>query len=253
MFKGHTFSKLKKNGVKGDNGCIIVIGGSEMYTGAPIFAALGALRSGADLVYILTTKKAIGAIKQLREAIVLPLELNTRICNRATACIVGPGMGRPEKKIFDKILQIIKYIDSRNVPFILDADAIHFYKTGEFQHLKNVVLTPNHNEAKGLKVLDQHICIYKGEIDIISHRSISISVGIPSSSKRCGGQGDILSGMLATAFSLNRDDPMDACVSSCEFLRTVTHAAFQRMGFSLITSDIFDEIGTILFEILRDV
>jgi ATP-dependent NAD(P)H-hydrate dehydratase len=37
---------------KGDNGRIAVIGGSALYTGAPYFAAMAALKSGAELATV---------------------------------------------------------------------------------------------------------------------------------------------------------------------------------------------------------
>ncbi|ELA42403.1 uncharacterized protein VICG_00502 [Vittaforma corneae ATCC 50505] len=251
-FKGKTFHKLKRNAAKGENGCIILIGGSRIYTGAPIFTALGAMRSGSDLVYIFTASEAIDAIKQIPEVIVLPFEMNCRILDKATACVVGPGLGRPAEDEISQILKILDYLDSRNIPFVLDADAIHYYKTGIFAHLKNVILTPNYKEAMGLEVLDHHICIYKGKADVIETKSRKLEINSPSSLKRCGGQGDILSGILATALSLNGADMVDASLSSCELLRTSTSFAFKKHGFSLITSDIFDEIRIALLELLND-
>lgn len=250
VFKGQTFQKLKRGAVKGENGCIVLIGGSRIYTGAPIFTALGAMRSGSDLVYIFTANEAIEALKQIPEVIVLPFEVDCRILDKATACVVGPGLGRPAENEVLQILKILNYLDSRNIPFVLDADAIHYYKTGAFAHLKNVVLTPNHKEATGLEVLHHHVCIYKGKTDIIKTRSKEIEVCNPSSLKRCGGQGDILSGILATALTLNKD-VIDASLSSCELLRMSTSSAFTKNGFSLITSDIFDEIQIALLEVLE--
>lgn len=252
QFKGKSFLKLNKNGVKGENGCIAVIGGSKIYTGAPIFASLGALRSGSELVYVFTVDEAISSIKKINELIVLPLELNTRILDKITCCIVGPGLGRPEESDMLSIINILNYLDSRDIPFVLDADAIHHYKTGCISHLKRVVLTPNFKEAKNLKILEGHGCIYKGKTDIIKVGSVEIKVDTPSSYKRCGGQGDILSGILATSLSINKDDLSDACLSACELLRRSTFLACEKHGFSLITSDIFNEIKYSLFEFIEN-
>ena len=48
---------------KGDNGRIAVIGGSDLYTGAPYFSAISALKSGADLAFILCSKSSAIPIK----------------------------------------------------------------------------------------------------------------------------------------------------------------------------------------------
>ncbi|PSH00484.1 MAG: hypothetical protein BRC30_03280, partial [Nanohaloarchaea archaeon SW_7_46_7] len=49
------FEKLERppDTHKGQNGKVLVIGGSGKYTGAPALSARAALRSGADLVKIL--------------------------------------------------------------------------------------------------------------------------------------------------------------------------------------------------------
>jgi len=39
---------------KGQFGYVLIIAGSELYTGSPIFNSLAALRSGADLVTVIT-------------------------------------------------------------------------------------------------------------------------------------------------------------------------------------------------------
>ncbi|CAF4855862.1 unnamed protein product, partial [Rotaria magnacalcarata] len=51
------------DGHKGEAGRIGVVGGSEEYTGAPIFAGMTALRTGADIVHIFCAKNAAIPIK----------------------------------------------------------------------------------------------------------------------------------------------------------------------------------------------
>jgi ATP-dependent NAD(P)H-hydrate dehydratase len=48
---------------KGEAGRIGVVGGSEEYTGAPIFASMAAFRTGADLVHVFCAKNAAIPIK----------------------------------------------------------------------------------------------------------------------------------------------------------------------------------------------
>lgn len=48
---------------KGQNGKIGVIGGCTEYTGAPFYAAMGALRCGADLAHVFCTRGAGTVIK----------------------------------------------------------------------------------------------------------------------------------------------------------------------------------------------
>jgi ATP-dependent NAD(P)H-hydrate dehydratase len=65
------FSNLSR---KGSHGKIAVIGGSFEYTGAPYYAALSALRTGADLVWIFCSEEAAIPLKSYSpEPIVVPI------------------------------------------------------------------------------------------------------------------------------------------------------------------------------------
>lgn len=51
-----------------------ILGGSEHYTGAPYYAGLAALRTGAELVYVFTALEAANPIKCYSpELMVLPV------------------------------------------------------------------------------------------------------------------------------------------------------------------------------------
>ena len=55
--------KLTNNMRKGECGRIAVFGGCVLYTGAPYFAAISALKCGADLVHVFCEKAAGTVIK----------------------------------------------------------------------------------------------------------------------------------------------------------------------------------------------
>jgi len=59
---------------KGDNGTVLVIGGSYIYHGAPILSSIAALRCGTDLVYTSVPKINVAATRSISpNLIVLPL------------------------------------------------------------------------------------------------------------------------------------------------------------------------------------
>lgn len=59
---------------KGKSGIVGVIGGSLEYTGAPFYAAMAALKMGADLAHVFCSKQAAGPIKSYSpELIVHPV------------------------------------------------------------------------------------------------------------------------------------------------------------------------------------
>ncbi len=64
----------KSNSRKGDNGKVLVIGGSYMYHGAPILSSLAALRSGCDLVYTVVPKVNVQSSRAISpDLIVIPM------------------------------------------------------------------------------------------------------------------------------------------------------------------------------------
>ena len=62
------------NSRKGENGKVLVVGGSYMYHGAPILSSLAALRTGSDLVYTAVPKNNVQATRAASpDLIVIPL------------------------------------------------------------------------------------------------------------------------------------------------------------------------------------
>lgn len=242
-----TFRNLDPGAKKGQNGTVLVIGGSLLYTGAPVFSARSALRAGADLVYVLCMQEALGSIKSLHEAIVMPIAYDRRVLRKITACVLGPGLGRVSPDTLRLITKIVRSLNARAVPIVVDADGIHYYKRGHFSFVDTCVVTPNYREKTGLSVRRGHVCVLKGAIDIVALDGEERAVDTPNSEKRCGGQGDILSGVLASALSIGSGgDIVDACVSACILAREASHAAFAAKGFGLMTTDIIEEIPGVL-------
>ena len=61
--------KLTNNLRKGQCGRVAVFGGCVMYTGAPYFAAISALKTGADLVHVFCEKEAGSVIQVLQDVL----------------------------------------------------------------------------------------------------------------------------------------------------------------------------------------
>jgi len=67
-------SKLTATGHKGSAGKIGVLGGSVEYTGAPYYAAVSALKTGADLATVMCAEEAAAPLKSYSpELIVIPV------------------------------------------------------------------------------------------------------------------------------------------------------------------------------------
>eukprot|EP01013_Petalomonas_cantuscygni_P044980 TRINITY_DN962_c0_g1_i1.p1 TRINITY_DN962_c0_g1~~TRINITY_DN962_c0_g1_i1.p1 ORF type:complete len:567 (-),score=61.40 TRINITY_DN962_c0_g1_i1:636-2336(-) len=165
---------------KGDAGRVLVIGGSEHFTGAPSYAALGALRFGADLVSVLTAADALPTIRSFSpELMVRPFytaadlpdtdddgsegdpaahrvlqEMVSR-CERAVryqhSLVIGPGLGR-HPLVQAAAQKVIRAAAAVGHGVVIDADAVHAVAAAPDcvagRHF--VVLTPNHRELRAL-------------------------------------------------------------------------------------------------------
>lgn len=107
------------------------------------------------------------------------------------------------------------------------------------------------------KALDGPTLLVKGKADRISNGKDDIlSVDEPGGLKRCGGQGDILSGTLATflawtqvtqeekdgGISMSRR-PLLAAYGAATVTRFCSREAFKRAGRAMLAHDLLEEIG----------
>ncbi|KAL5182434.1 ATP-dependent (S)-NAD(P)H-hydrate dehydratase [Glycine soja] len=320
---------------KGQAGNIAVIGGCREYTGAPYFAAISALKIGADLSHVFCTKDAAPVIKSYSpELIVHPVleesynvgeEHKSSIASKVLAevdkwlerfdcLVVGPGLGR-DPFLLDCVSEIMRHARRSNIPIVIDGDGL-FLVTNNLELVSGyalAVLTPNVNEYKRLvqKVLSSEVndidapqqllslakqiggvtILSKGNSDLISDgdtgrqkRSTkhdqkfsdgaigSIkSVSVYGSPRRCGGQGDILSGrqvfffcVVAVFLSWARQHILAAdsnsnlscknpivlgCIAGSAILRKAASLAFSNKKRSTVTGDIIECLGRSLEDI----
>ncbi|OMO95279.1 hypothetical protein CCACVL1_05450 [Corchorus capsularis] len=296
---------------KGQAGKIAVIGGCREYTGAPYFAAISALKLGADLSHVFCTEGAAMVIKSYSpELIVHPIfkesysisdvddegrrHISKKILaefdkwmERFDCLVIGPGLGR-DPFLLECVSQIMKHARQSNVPMVVDADGL-FLVTNSVDLVSGyplAVLTPNVNEYKRLvqKVLGCDIndqdasgevlslskriggvtILRKGKSDLISDGEIVQSVRIYGSPRRCGGQGDILSGSVAVFLSWARQHILASdgrpiissknptvlgCIAASALLRKAASLAFEHKKRSTLTTDIIECLGQSLEDI----
>lgn len=265
---------------KGQAGRIGVFGGSLEYTGAPYFAAISSLKVGADLVHVFCSREAGPVIKSYSpELIVHPLlddkEAVKKIkpwLERLHVILIGPGLGR-EPSTFDVIREIIAICRCDEKPLVIDADGL-FLVTQERDLIKDypapgVILTPNaaeyarlmgeekgteKNDNKAILALGNTITILrKGAEDEIMDYAKTIKVVGGGSGRRCGGQGDLLAGALATFYTwtlqhtMEPDVPHDdramiACFAACRLTRECNSRGFLKKGRGMVCSDMIEEI-----------
>jgi ATP-dependent NAD(P)H-hydrate dehydratase len=261
---------------KGQCGKIAVFGGCVMYTGAPYFAAISALKCGADLVHVFCEQGAGAVIKSYSpELVVSPvLDMEYGIeeielwLPRQHCVVLGPGLGRNQSTL-GRMSLVVEKAKALGLPIILDADALWQVNANPrlVQGYTRAVLTPNamefsrlvkavlHREAAPSSTPDPglvaelaaalgHVTVlHKGLRDIISDGRETLECGTAGSPRRCGGQGDLLAGALATflhwALGLSHPpaSPLLAAWAASRLARGCGELAFARAGRSVTTSD----------------
>lgn len=214
----------KVDGNKNDFGRILLLCGSRGYTGAAALAAMGALRTGAGLVFLGVPENiyAIEAIK-LTEPVVFPLpddgamlsssalpQIELAVQNK-NVVLIGPGIGMSAgtEAVVCYVLEHFKG------PVILDADGINVLQAHK-DILRDrpwtTVLTPHMGEfkrfggrcdcdritaaeemARQLNV----IILLKGHRTVITDGNCTYINPTGNPGMAVGGSGDVLAGMIS--------------------------------------------------------
>lgn len=250
------------------------LGGSEEYTGAPYFSGISALRLGADLVHVFCHSKAATVIKSYSpDLIVHPLlDKENAVAeiapwlNRLHCLVIGPGLGR-DKNTLNTVTELIQTCKALNMPLVIDADGLFLITQNPkiIEEHKNVILTPNVMEYRNLfaengNLYDQSdiVVLEKGANDKVHIKKTRDVIELPEggSNRRCGGQGDILSGCLATFYSWalegNVPNPGPvSCAAAGLLTKKCNELAFEKHGRSMLASDMIHEIHNVFEQVFE--
>lgn len=212
-------------GHKGTFGKVLLLCGSRGFTGAAYLAAMGALRTGAGLVFLGVPESiyAIEAVK-LNEPVVFPLpdkdgklseeaipEIMARL-PQMDAVLIGCGLGQSEGT-----LAVVKAVlENAACPVIVDADGINVlsahrdilrgrqYPTiltphdGEFARIGGCLTADRMESAAALARDLDCIVLLKGHRTCISDGRTGYRNTTGNPGMAVGGSGDVLAGMIVS-------------------------------------------------------
>ena len=222
-FVRRSLPRRDPEGHKGTFGKVLCVCGSVGYTGAPIFAGRGAVRTGSGLVFLAVPESVwpVAAVKS-DEAMPFPVpEAEGRLSllaeepirRRAESCdavLIGCGLGRgwQTDALVRKLLTIEK-------PLVLDADGLNALRGREELLQKRAaptILTPHEGEflrlGGGLSAgreaaaaaFSEKYGVYlvlKGHRTVVAAPDGRLAVnGTGNSGMAKGGSGDVLAGMI---------------------------------------------------------
>ena len=233
--------RREPEGHKGTFGKVLCLCGSVGYTGAPVFASRGAVRSGAGLVFLGVPESIwpVAAVKS-DEAMPFPLpEAEGRLSllaeetirRRAAGCdavLLGCGLGRGRQT--DALVRRLMDLPQ---PLVLDADGINalagHMDEWERRRGRVTVLTPHEGEflrvggnlsqgrtaaAEDFARRSEAVVVLKGPGTVVAGPDGRCRVNTTGNCGMAkGGSGDVLSGMLVSLLGLGLA-PMDACCAA---------------------------------------
>jgi NAD(P)H-hydrate epimerase len=257
--------KIKRKDYKGQNGSVLVVGGSKDYVGAPAFVAMAALRTGVDIVTVCAPEKVAWTINSYTPDIItkkfLGEELNLTHCKEIIALsekfdviVLGNGLGLNK----DFVLKLLREIKK---PMVIDADAI---KVISLDVASNSVFTPHKKEFEMLynntvkkypfdeldmetnvkniqKHIGNNIILLKGPSDIVftKHRRHVNKTG--NNSMTIGGTGDILAGICA-GYIAQTNDLFESAVHSAFINGKLGEYMLKQRGYGYTAYDMVREL-----------
>ena len=274
--------KRENSSHKGDNGLVLLAGGSIGFIGAAALAGLAALRSGADLIKVIAPEKVAWAISAYSPDLVTmklrgdyfrlkhsPLIEN--LMEKFDVLLIGNGIGlkNDTKEFCRKTIKNIKKFK------VIDADAI---KSISMDDAENSIITPHSKEleyflinskinkniikkilleknffakSKLIKKTTQkflaknNIILLKGKIDAIISKNKIFYNKTGNAGMTRGGTGDVLAGLCAGFLSQSKDI-LQSAVNAAYFNGLIGDILLKKKkGFTYLASDMVEEIKRI--------
>ena len=267
------FNKInlpQPNSHKGQNGRVLIIGGSSLFHSASLWAAEVASHF-VDMVHYSSTKENeeifLSLKKKFHNGIIVPQEKLMEYVKEDDAILVGSGMmrdGEEAKYTFNLTKSLIENFPDKQ--FVFDAGSLQIMKPEWLLNLKKpAVITPHQKEFEKLfgqpilnltieektKMVEEAakkykaIILLKAVVDIISDGKQTYVVEGGNAGLTKGGTGDILAG-LTTALSATNQALISA-VSSSILLKVTGDKLFQSKGYWYNIDNIIELIPEVLY------
>ncbi len=243
---------------KGQNGKLLMIGGSHLFHAASLWALTVASRI-VDMVFYSSVPEnneiVLRAKEEFRSGIVVPRGKIEAYMEEADCILIGPGLPRPEgseardddtKKLTEKLLS--KFPDKK---WVVDGGSLQVIDPGVLP--KNSIITPHQNEFEtlfGLAPTEDNaskmakkfgiIILLKGEKDIICSPEKCLELPGGNAGMTKGGTGDVLAGLVAALACKN--DLFLAASAGSYINKKAGEDLFKKVGYNFNSTDLANQI-----------
>jgi NAD(P)H-hydrate epimerase len=255
-------------------GSLLVVGGSEIYSGAPTLSSMAAYRLGLDLVYTAVPETAAQAAMSYSPSLItckLPgerlnpenLEKIYPLLDKVKAVAIGPGLGMADETI-DAVNTLVKEVAKKDLPLVLDADGLKSYALNPVKTGTPIIFTPHgrefklmsRNEAtgthieKGMIVKETAkklggIVLLKGEVDIISDGKHTRYNWSGNPGMTVGGTGDVLTGLVG-GYLAQSAKPFYAACAGAYLNGRAGDNVYEKKGYHILPEDLLNEIPIVV-------
>ena len=243
----------KRGSHKGQNGVVLIIGGSRTYHGAPVLAARAAVRF-CDLVYFSSTEENNALVRKMKlstaNVICVPHAKFKFALAHATCVLVGNGMD-VDARTKSAVASVLR----SGKRCVIDAAALRVLPV-KLLH-ENVILTPHArefeaafgipaSEGNARKMSKKYGCaiLLKGEKDIIASGGKIVRVAGGNAGMTKGGTGDVLAGLCTALFS-QCEDPICAAYTASLLNKRAGEALFKKYKYNFSSEDLAGELAIV--------
>lgn len=247
---------------KGENGKLLLIGGSKLFHAASLWSLQVASRI-VDMVFYASVPEnndlVSKAKEEFRNGIIIPRSKIDNYSSEVDCVLIGPGLPRESgeeegdddtKTLTEDLLR--KY---SNKKWVIDGGSLQTIDPSLLP--KNAIITPHHLEFKTLFGIDataenacemakkyEVVILLKGEKDYICSSSKCVEISGGNAGMTKGGTGDVLAGLVAALYCKN-DAFLAACAASY-INKKAGESLFEKVGFNFNSSDLASEIPLVM-------
>ncbi|KKU56606.1 MAG: hypothetical protein UX78_C0005G0022 [Candidatus Amesbacteria bacterium GW2011_GWA2_47_11] len=280
-FDGRNLKELWKpqeNSYGEDNGQITIIGGSDLFTGAPLLSLVAASRL-VDMVFLATPDedKTVAAkmklFSKLKSVIWVPREEIEKYIEKSDAVLIGPGLMRYQReggseveientKIYDKAgtetKMLTHYLLSKfpRKQWVIDGGSLQVMDPKWIP--KGAILTPNKWEFEKLlgegrahewrsagevaQEAREYRCViaYKVPQAIVSNGEVTYEISGGNAGLTKGGTGDVLAGVIAGLAAKN--PPLLAAAAGIWLVKKTADLLYEKVGYAFNADDLAEKV-----------
>jgi hydroxyethylthiazole kinase-like uncharacterized protein yjeF len=262
------------NSHKGMFGRLLVVGGSETYSGAPALTAMGAYAVGLDLVYVAVPETAAAAVAGFSPSMItvklkgkrLSPDNHTQLVqflDKVDAVAMGPGLGL-EEETAREVMALLDEVEAKSLPVLIDADALKVCGQKKWRMKSPAIFTPHSKEfevltgeeaegdylEKGRRVEKEakrlgSTILLKGQVDVVSDGRHTRYNWTGNPGMTVGGTGDVLSGITA-GYIAQGASPLEAGVAGAFINGAAGDRVFAERGYHILPEDVVKKIPGVI-------